>query len=171
MDRFSDKPTKSEIDEKVRGDSQNMEIKGEDLEKAAQDCETLIRTIQSLDFRGTAEGAEQVEKHMDAAENTAENTFDSEDQEMEKIQEGVQEHEKDLNERQDTTDSDLGKVSEASAKIELQAANEFLTDAKDSLLQDIDYMKEKITEMIQAKDKSEAIQEKLREKVLSEKRS
>src|SRR6056297_1946127 len=164
MDRFSDKPTKSEIDEKVRGDSQNMEIKGEDLEKAAQDCETLIRTIQSVDFLGTAEGAEQVEKHMDAAENTAENTFDSEDQEMEKIQEGVQEHEKDLNERQDTTDSDLGKVSEASAKIELQAANEFLTDAKDSLLQDIDYMKEKITEMIQAKDKSEAIQEKLREK-------
>ena len=160
MAKIKDVPTRSEVNEKIDISRKEMDEKENDLDKIATDVETVRQTLESLDFGGTAEGAEELEGSIEGAEDVTTDVFDRQDSTLEKIQEDNQEFEGELSERKGTSESDMGKVSEAGARIETNETISELEKAKEAISRDIEFLFEQIDQASDARKKSEDIQER-----------
>jgi hypothetical protein len=165
---YSKRQEFTEINEKDRKD---MEAKEGNLDKITSDVETVRDTLDALDFKGTSEGSEQIERSIKSAEDVTTEVFDNEDNELEKIHDENQEFENDVMDRRRSTESDLGKISDSSARIETHETVNELSIAKEAVLQDIDFLSEQIERANEARKESNAIRVKLQERVNSRKRS
>jgi hypothetical protein len=99
-----------------------------------------------------------------------EGVFDTEDETLERIQADNQEFEGEIQDRRGTSESDLGKISDASGRIETKETVNELVNAKEAALRDIDFLAEQIDRARGAREKSNAAQEKLRARVHTGKR-
>ena len=165
MAKRRDVPTRHEVIERVEGNKEDMEKKEVDLDKIASDVETVRHTLENLDLDGTSEGSEEVEQSIESAENVTEQEFDKEDEELEQIQEDNQEFDGELNDRRGSSESDLGKISDASSGIETTETVKELERAKEAALRDIEYLREQIDRARAAREKSDDIQDKLQARV------
>ena len=75
------------------------------------------------------------------------------------------EHQGETQERADTTEADLGKVSDASARIETDVAVSELVKAKEAALKDIEFLGEQVERAREAREESERIQQELESRV------
>jgi hypothetical protein len=165
MAKRRDLPSKHEVTERIEKNKKDMEEKEVDLEKVASDVETVRQTIEKLDFGGTAEGADQLEKSIESAEDVTTEVFEKEDQNLERIQSNSQEFEGEITDHRDTSESDLGKISDSSARIETRETTNELVRAKEAVLRDIDFLADRINRAADARKKSDTIQEKLKSRV------
>ena len=170
MGKRGDTPTRHEVTERVETGKKDMEEKELDLDTLATDVETVRETLENLDFGGTQEGAEQLESSIKDAEEVTEGVFDKEDEDLERIQEENKEFEGELDERRDTSDSDLGKISDASSKIKTAETISEFVKVKESVMRDIDFLKEQGDLVSDARQKSDEIQKKHEARVRSGKR-
>lgn len=157
MARRGDAPKQSEITEKVEKHENDMHEKTEDVEKTVEDVETVRQTLEELDFGGTAEGGEAVEQSIEGAENVSVGEFDSESSALEELEHESEEHEGELQERNDTTTADLGKISDASGRIHSDAANSELIAAKESALRDIEFLSDQAQRAQEAREETQHI--------------
>ncbi len=169
MAKRGDVPTRGEVTEKIETKKTEMDAKEVDLDKVAADVETVRQTLESLDFGGTQEGSEQVEQAIEGAEEVTEQEFDKEDEALEEIQADTQEYEGGLGERRGSSESDLGKISDASAGIETNETVSELVKAKEAALRDIEFLAEEINRAQDAVKESDAAQESLHARVHSKK--
>ena len=165
MAKRRDVPSKGEVTERVEKSNKDMEGKQVDLEKVASDVETVRQTLEKLDFGGTAEGADQLEKSIESAENVTTEVFEREDENLERIQSDSQQFEGEITDHRDTSESDLGKISDSSARIETKETINELIRAKETVLRDIDFLADQINRACDARKKSDAVQEKLKSRV------
>lgn len=165
-----DIPTKGEVTEQIASDRKEMETKEGDLERIAGDVETVRRTIESLDFGGTAEGAEQLERAIEGAEKVTEDVFGREDENLEQVQAASETYEFKIDNHRGLAESDLGKVSENSAQIETKETINALAQAKETVLKDIDFLSDQVRRAHEAIEKSDAHQKQLEERVQQGKR-
>ena len=165
MAKRGDLSSKREVSERIGKDKNDMEQKEVDLEKVASDVETVRHTLEKLDFGGTTEGAEQLEKSIESAENITTEVFEREDEDLEKIQSKGKEFEGEIAEHRNTSESDLGKISDSSAKIETKETINELVQAKEVVLKDIDFLADSINRISDAITKSDAAQEKLNSRI------
>lgn len=170
MARRKDTPTRHEVTEKIDVDQKDMQEKEVDLDKIASDVETVRKTLGSLDFRGTAEGSEEIERSIEGAEEVTKTEFGKEDETLDRIQADNQEFEKGLQDRRGASESDMGKVSDASGKIETKETTRELEKAKEAVRRDINFLGGQISRASDARKKSEAIQEKHKARVHTGKR-
>ena len=159
MARRGDVPTRGEVTEKVEHNANDMQEKAEDVDKIVEDIETVRQTLEELDLGGTSDGAEKVERSIDAAEDVTVDVFDREDEEVEQLQEDTSEYEDDLGERSDTVESDLGKISDASGRIETQETTNELVNAKEAAIHDIEFLSDQARRAEEARAESERIQQ------------
>ena len=170
MVREYNTPTRDEVTERVERARDDMENKEGDLDKVSSELETVRQTIEHLDLKGTSEGCEQIESFIESAENVAENTFGEANEELDRIQTDSQEFEGDLQDRQNASESDLGKVSDFSSRIETkETINEFVR-VKESVIRDIDFLSEQVRRALEAREKSNAVQERLQSQINAGKR-
>jgi 6-pyruvoyl-tetrahydropterin synthase len=165
-----DLSSKREVSERIGKDKNDMEEKQVDLEKVASDVETVRQTLEKLDFGGTTEGAEQLEKSIESAENITTEVFEKKDEHLESIQSKSKEFEGKITEHRNTSESDLGKISDSSAKIETKETVNELVHSKEVVLKDIDFLVDSINRISDAIKKSDAAQEKLKSRVHSSQR-
>jgi hypothetical protein len=165
MAKRRDVPSKGEVTERIEKSNKDMEGKQVDLEKVASDVETVRQTLEKLDFGGTAEGADQLEKSIESAQDVTTEVFEREDESLERIQSESQEFEGEITDHRDTSESDLGKISDSSAKIETKETINELVKAKETVLRDIDFLADQINRACDARKKSDAAQEKLKSRV------
>ena len=170
MARRKDVPTRNEVTEKIESDKKEMEGKETDLDKIASDVETVRQTLEQLDFGGTAEGSDEVESSIESAEDVTTVVFDREDESLEQIQTHNEEFEGELQDHHGSSESDLGKISDASAKIETKEAINELEKAREAALRDIDFLAEQIGRASDARKESDTVQEKLQARVHTGKR-
>ena len=161
MVRETDVPTRREVTERVEKARDDMEGKEVDLDRFASEFETVRQTLEKLDFKGTSEGCEQIESFIESAENVAENTFGEANEGLENLQNESEEFEGELQERQNTSESDLGKVSDSSAQIDTKETINELMKVKESVIRDIDFLAEQVSRASEAREKSNALQERL----------
>ena len=90
MIKRRDVPSRHEINEREDGLEKKMEETESNLDTIASDVETVRRTLESLDFNGTSEGAGEVEGAIENAESVTEREFEKEDEELERVQEDNQ---------------------------------------------------------------------------------
>jgi len=152
--------TRAEINERREGNLNDMEKKEVNLDRIASDLEIARRTISQLDFKGTKEGAEQLERAIEKAEDVTEDVFNKEDEELERIQSDNLEFEGEIQDSRNFSESDLQKVSDASTSIETKETVDALVDAKDMILRDIDFLDEQIRRAKDAREKSDAVRER-----------
>lgn len=165
MKKKSDTPRRSEITDTVQKHETDMSEKVEDLDTIATDAETVRETLDNLDFEGTAEGTDEVESSIEKADDVTVEKFEDEDGNLEEIQSDSEEYEGDLQERTDSSQMDLGKISDASGRIETQETVNELVNAKEGVLKDIDFLDGEIDKANDARSESEREQEQHRNRI------
>lgn len=165
MGKRRELPSQSQVKERIDISEKDMQVKETDLDKIASDVERVRQTITMLDFGGTAEGTEQLESSIEQAEDVTASVFDKENEELEQIQHKGKEYETEIEQRETTSNSDLEKISSTSAKIETTETINELLNAKEAVLRDIDFLSEQIKRARDAREKSDAAQRQLEERV------
>ena len=165
MRRKSDAPTRGEITEKIDTQKTDMSEKAEELDTIATDTETVRETLESLDFEGTSEGADEVESAIEQAEDVTVEIFDTEDENLEEIQSDAEEYEGELQERTDSSESDLDKISDAAGEIETQETVSELNNAEAAVSSDIEFLNEQDETAREAREENERLQQEHRSRV------
>ena len=160
MKKRSDVPTRHDINDQRDDFEKKMEKKEANLDMVASDVETVRGTLEGLDTRGTSEGVEELVGAIEKAEDVTENEFDKEDEELEGIQSESKEFEDELEDRRESSESDVGKISDASSKIETNETVKELERAKEAGLRDIDFLAEQFDRARSGREKSDAAQER-----------
>ena len=170
MMKRSERLSRNEIKERVGKATQDMTEKEHLLEDDVADIETIRKTLENLEG-GTSEGFEQIEEAIENAENVTADAFEKEDENLEQIQNESQEFGTEIQDTQQKTESDLGKISNASAEFKTEEPNRDFLQAKEEALRDIDLLKEQDEQERHAREKSDAIQEKLRSRIQKNERN
>ena len=171
MARRSDVRSRTDITGTVERHQTDMQEKGEELKKPVEDAETVDETQIALDGGGTTEGVDEVEQALGEARDSSVEEFDQGSAELEEIHQESEEHEGELEERSDSVSSDLGKISDASARIHSDATNRELVDAKESALRDVDFLKEHTERSEEARDESDRLRDEYVSRVNAGRRS
>ena len=159
MKRRSDTPRRSEITEKVDKHHEDMNEKGEEIEKDVEDVKTVRETLDSIEG-GTQEGLDAESQAIEAAEDTGIGEFDEDRSELEDVHNESEEHESEINDRGDTVSSDLGKISDASGRINNDAVSSELIDAKSEAIRDKEFLDEQEDRAKDAREDSRRLLEK-----------
>lgn len=167
MGKRGDTPRRHELSERIDKSRADMEDKEKSLDVIASDVETVRHTLESLDLNGTDEGAEDIEGAIENTEDATVDVFESEDQELESLQKENQEVENDMDDRKQSSESDLGKISDSSAEIKTQETINELVAAKEAVLRDMDFLQEQFDRAKEAREESDSIQEQHRLRIES----
>ena len=123
--------------DKIRTD---MQTKVTELKTRASDVETTRETLAKLERAGTAEGVNEVERHIDRAEAVTVDAFEREDRDLEKAHRDSSEYESDLRERTASTKSDVKEITDASNSIKTREPLEKLNRARDAATRDMEHL-------------------------------
>jgi len=168
MTRNIGKPTRGEITEQVKNDTEKMHEQIEELDTAAADSETVQGTLESLDRDsegGTSDGAAEVQTAIERAQNVATEIFDHEDTELDEIQDQAEQFEAEIQERTEASQSDMERVSDAVAKIERQETAGELENAREAVTNDIDFLEDQTEQAKSAREENEQLQQDQRGRV------
>lgn len=158
-----------EIENRVEKAGKEMEEKEDVLEKDVSDVETTRKTLDELEG-GTSEGFEQVESSIRNAENITTEAFEKEDQELDHIKKDSEEFGKEIQEGKKAAETDLTKMHDATAEFKTKEPEKEFQRAKEQASMDISVLKEHEERERRAREKSDAIQEKLKARLQSGKR-
>ena len=170
MNKRTDLPTHSEIEDTVNEQGEKTDEKLQELEVLADDTETVAETLDSLEG-ATADGFEDVTSSIEAAEDVTIEMFEDEDGNLDDIQAETQDYENELDERHDTAESELGEISDASGRIETQETVDKLADAKASVLEEMDFLKDNNDTTKDAREESDQAQAVLENRINSLRKS
>lgn len=170
MKRHKDAPSRHELTEHGEGLEKEMEKQEVLLDRIVSDVETVRQTLENLDFSGTSEGTDEIERSIEGAENVTVQEFDREDESLEEIQADNEEFERGLQDRHGASESDLGKISDSKTSIETKETIDKLTEAREAAERDIDFLTEQIERARSAMENSDAVQEKLKSRVNTDER-
>jgi len=159
--------SRGEISEQTDTSRRDMREQEETIEVTTSDVETIRQTLEGLEPSGTAEGADAVESAVEGAEDATMDVFEEQDEALEQLQEGASEHEEDLGEHSEGTERNLGRLSDASARIETGVAVDEFVKAKDAALNDVDYLSGEMRKVKEAEEESERIQDEYQRRVRS----
>jgi len=168
MSRKGDTPSRGDIVERVEKHTADMAEKAESLDSIATDAETVRDTLESLDpGGGTSEGVDEVTHCIESAEQVTVEIFDREDAELEEIQGEAEEHEGEIRERTEVSQSDMEKVSDAAGKVELQETSSELDRAREGIADDIEFLDDQSEQARAAREENERLQQDHRARVQS----
>jgi uncharacterized phage infection (PIP) family protein YhgE len=170
MPRRSDTPTRSEITDTVQEQQDQMSEQTEQLDLVAGDVDTVNDTLSQLDLGGSCEGADQVREAMEKAEDVTVEVFDREDEQLEELCSEAEEYRQDPQERSDSSQSDLGKVSDASGRVQTKETQEELGKAEEGLTDDMEFLDGQIDLARKAGDDTKQAQEQLKGRVQGRRR-
>lgn len=162
--RITDKPSRGDIDDNVERLKRDMRDKEDEMDIPTADIEMVRETRESLEG-GTLDGADEVDRAMEEAEEVTETVFTERDDHLEQIQQENEEYEGDLQERSDTTVSDREKLSGAQTRIETNETQREMGEAIRATEQDLDFLIERKRTAVEGRDESDRVQEDLRNRV------
>ena len=162
MARRRDVPTRREATERADDNAKDLREREEALDKDTEDIETVRDTIEDLDLDGTKEGAEEVDSHMDAAQDIAGETFNEDDAELERVQQEGQEYEQELDERAEGSKADRERVDEGQRRLNAPDRLSEIERAKEAAARDIEFLKNLEGRVAKEREQVERTQESLR---------
>jgi len=164
MARRSDIRRRPEVTEKIETNKKSMDTKENNLGTIASDVETVRQTLENLEG-GTVDGFDETEKSIEAAEDVTIEVFEKKDDELEEVQSDTEEFEGEIKENRNSAESDLGKLSDASGKIDTTETINRLVEAKETVMRDMEFLAAEIDRALDAREKSDAVQEKHRARI------
>ena len=164
MARRSDIRSRTEVTGEIETKKEEMDTKETDLDTIASDHEIVVQTLENLEG-GTVEGFDETEKSIEAAEDVTVEVFEKKDDELEEVQADTEEFEGEIKENRNSVESDLGKLSDASGKIETKETINKMVETKEIVMRDMEFLTGEIDRAQDAREKSDAVQEKHRARI------
>jgi len=164
MARRSDIRSRTEVTGEIEKKKEEMDTKETDLDTIASDHEIVRGTLENIEG-GTVEGFDETEKSIEAAEDVTVEVFEKKDDELEEVQAETHDFEGEIKENRNSAESDLGKLSDASAKIDTTETINELVEAKETVMRDMEFLAGEIDRAQDAREKSDAVQEKHRARI------
>ena len=166
MRKITDKPTRGEVSDTVDKHGEDMEKKTEELDVIASDTEVVRDTLASLEpGSGTMEGVDEVVRFIDEAEDVTVEIFEEEDENLEQRQAESQDYQTDIETREEASESDRGKITDAGSRVETQATVDELAKAEAAVSEDIEFLNEEIDKADEAREESENLQSRHQDRV------
>ena len=167
MRKITDKPTRGEVSDTVDKHGEDMEKKTEELDVIASDTEVVRDTLASLEpGSGTMEGVDEVVNSINDAEDVTVEIFEEEDENLEQQQQAEsEEYQTDLEGREEASESDRNKITDAGSRVETKATVDELANAEAAVSEDIDFFNEEIDKADEAREESEKLQQQHRGRV------
>ena len=156
-----------EIENQLEKSGKEMEEKENVLEKDVSDIETTRKTLDGLEG-GTSEGLEQVESYIRDAENVTTEAFEREGHELDQTQKDSEEFGTEIQDGKKSAETDSAKIRDAEFKTK-EPVKEFQR-AQEQASKDIGVLEKHKEQERRAREKSDAIQEKLKARVQSGRR-
>ena len=170
MRKRSDTPTRGEITDTVQDQEDRMSEGTEQLSQTADDVDTVSDTLSGLDFEGSSEGVERVRDSMEQAQDVTVEVFDRDDEQLDGIRNESEEYQQGLQERSDSSQSDLGKVSDAGGRIQTKEAQAELDKAEEGLTEDMEFLDGQIERAGKASEDTKQTQDQLKGRVQGRRR-
>jgi len=140
------------------------------LDTVATDKETVDGTLASLRDIGTAEGAEEVDGHIEAAAEVTVEVFEQEDEKLEQTQRESEDHAGELQERSDATESDRQELADARERVDTRETAREIAEAEEAACRDQEFLDPGKDEEDQGRRESEAEQERHRSRIRASRR-
>ena len=156
---------RGEIERRIKENQEATEAKEHEVEEAVVDSERVGDVHDSLDFGGTDEGADAVEQNLDAAQDTAVEVADERDAELEETHESAREHEDEISERVEFTESDRAKIVEAEHNIAVQETLDRITDSVEAIKEDLAFLEKSHEQAAEFREEAGRRQEELRSRI------
>lgn len=161
MRRTTDLKKRSDIVEKVDTLKTDITKSESDLEIFAKDVEVIKNTLKKMDFGTTNEGFDEVNHHIETAEDITKEAFRKEDDILEQKQGDSVEFENDLSGKNELSETNLDKVSDVQSEIKSKETLNELNKAKQAVLKDINFLSEIIERAREKRERSNVIQNRL----------
>jgi len=166
MHNTNDFKTRSEIAERVDIQKTDFSRSESDMEVIARDVEVIRDTLKKLDFSSaTSEGAQEINSHIDAAEDITKEEFKKEDDILEKKQDDSIFLEKDLSRRNETSEKNMDKVAGTEGNIKTRETLNELNKARNAVLRDVEFLMTQIDRAKKERKRSDTVQKQLQAKV------
>lgn len=161
---------RSGVTDTVEKRKSEMQETGERIEENTEDVEITRETLDSLEG-GTQEGADQIDQHIEEAQDASVQEFEDNTNDLEQIQGETEEYEGELKENTDTLTSDVDRISGARDQLHSDAAGSELDEARSAAEQDIEFLQEHEQRAKDARDESQRLHEEHRNRVDAARRS
>ena len=165
MKEGSDGLARGAVSDTVEKNENDMREKEEIIGEVVEDIEIVRQTLEELKYGGTSEGADDVRQNILAAESSAVEVFETEDEGLEEIHKESGEFADELQEREETVEADRERVSEATGRVRTQEALDMLARAQEAAEQDIDFLDKHLERANQAYEESEQAQSEYHNRV------
>lgn len=153
---------RGEIKEKFDTLKTDMSKSESDLEIFANDVEVIKNTLKKMDFGSTTEGSDEINQHIETAEDITKEAFHKEDDILEQKQGESGEFENDLSGRNEFSENNLNDVENTKTEIKTKETMNELDKAKQAVLKDINFLSEQIDRARKDREHSEHIQDTLK---------
>lgn len=161
--RSETNPTRGELNDTKDNHSEELDALEKNLERKAEDIEVVRETQENLDLEGgTAEGAEQIENAVEGAGEVAGEVFDEGDADLTRSQDDTAEFQGGVEDLRAGSERDLGKLSDASQRIESDQTNAKLRESKEAALEDQDELQKLESSIEDSIENSKKVLEQLR---------
>lgn len=170
MNRRGDSPSRSEITGNVERGGEEMRAKEAEEDTLVVDVETVRRTIDSLEMIGAEEDARDIEDEIEAAEDVTVDIFDQTDEELEAVQAESETYQGELEERSESSESDLEKISDAQRDVSTDATLNELSEASEANKRGIEFLHGNIEQAKKFREESEQRQKEYQARVRSDRR-
>jgi len=161
MRKRSDTPSRGEITETREGQEERMSEGKEKLNVTSEDMDTVCDTLDGLNGDGSSEGVELATSSIERAQDVTAEVFDQESEEVDEVCGEAEEYQQDLQERCDSTQADLGKISDASGRIQTDEAANELGRAEEACVEDMEFLDDQIERSRTAAEDTRQVKEQL----------
>lgn len=157
---------RGEISNRVENLKTDITKSESNLETYAKDVEVIKNSLKKLDFASaTSEGSGEINDHIEAAEDITKEEFKKEDDVLERKQHDSSVFERDLSHRNEHSEKNIDKVSDAEKAIKTKETLNELNKAKKAVLKDIDFLMKQIDRAKKERERSDKVQKKLKAKI------
>ena len=164
MIRDAQSPTRQEVSDRQEEYADEMEHLQDELDETADDIRVIRDLIEQIDpSGGTAEGMDEVGQSVDRSEDVTERVFDDQDENLEKVQDENEDYGNEVDERARVSETNLGKISDATAPLTTQEAVSEIRAAKEAMVQDVEILQEVERRIKDNAVRSAEVQERLRQ--------
>ena len=137
-----------------------------DLEIIAKDVEIIRDTLKKLDFGSTTrEGSDEIDQHIETAEDVTKEEFNKEDDVLENKQDDNVVLEKNLTGRNESSEKNLAKVSDIKTAIKTKESLNEMNKAQNAVIKDIDFLLGQIDKATKERERSDQVQKQLQERI------
>jgi hypothetical protein len=165
MRSTNDLKDRGKIKEKFDTLKTDMSKSESDLEIFAKDIEVIKNTLKKMDFGGTNEGFDEINQHIEIAEDITKDAFDEKDDLLEQKQGDSDEFKNDLSGKNELSEKNLNKVSDVKSEIKTKDTMNELEKAKQAVLKDINFLSDQIDRASRERERSDIIQQQLRARI------